>query len=480
MKKLAVGTLLATALVPVVGSCNSDSTTEYELSSSALVRSFSLASNDSILANLDSVFFSIDLYTGQIYNADSLPFGTRIQALTPTILTDGASVIELSVPRPGRADTVINYLSNTTDTVNFSNGPVGLRVVSLDGKTEYKYSIKVNVHTVPTDTLTWSRPANRGNLPSAFSMVNAQHTTMSPSGTYYCMTSYQGEYSIAYTTNPDGTWTKSKVALGFTPDINSFTATTAALYILDNAGNLYTSTNNGTTWTSTGNRADNILGAYTNRLITTVKDGSQWSIVEYPGAKKTAAPTNFPVQNASTAVSIKFDMASAEQLIVVGGRLANGELSNRTWGFDGNTWVDLTRGALPYKLENMALTPYYSLGTDSASWRLDRRTSVMLAFCGNNAKGTPNDTVYMTRDFGMHWTKAPANLQLNTKAVPSRTLTQIYPYTTTVHAASRATAPITEWQVPYLYMFGGISAQGATYNTLFRGVITRFTFKPLQ
>lgn len=102
MKKLAVGTLLATALVPVVGSCNSDSTTEYELSSSALVRSFSLASNDSILANLDSVFFSIDLYTGQIYNADSLPFGTRIQALTPTILTDGASVIELSVASGSR------------------------------------------------------------------------------------------------------------------------------------------------------------------------------------------------------------------------------------------------------------------------------------------------------------------------------------------------------------------------------------------
>ena len=43
-----------------------------------------------------------------------------------------------------------------------------------------------------------------------------------------------------------------------------------------------------------------------------------------------------------------------------------------------------------------------------------------------------------------------------------------------------ATKPITEWNVPYIYMFGGVNAEGQTLNTLYRGVINQLRFKPLQ
>ena len=61
-------------------SCNStdDEEITYTISESVRVTSFSLAANDSVLANLDTVFFTIDLNGGQIFNADSLPVGTDV------------------------------------------------------------------------------------------------------------------------------------------------------------------------------------------------------------------------------------------------------------------------------------------------------------------------------------------------------------------------------------------------------------------
>ena len=46
--------------------------------------------------------------------------------------------------------------------------------------------------------------------------------------------------------------------------------------------------------------------------------------------------------------------------------------------------------------------------------------------------------------------------------------------------ASRAVAPITSWDTPYVYMFGGYDASSRLYDQLWRGVINRMTFKPLQ
>ena len=47
-------------------------------------------------------------------------------------------------------------------------------------------------------------------------------------------------------------------------------------------------------------------------------------------------------------------------------------------------------------------------------------------------------------------------------------------------ANSRATAPITEWDAPYIYIFGGYEADGSLNRGLWRGVINRFTFTPIQ
>ena len=82
--------LCVAALILSGVSCNSsdDEQITYTLSESVRVSAFSLAANDSVLANLDTIFFTIDLNGGQIYNADSLPKGTDVSALIANISFD--------------------------------------------------------------------------------------------------------------------------------------------------------------------------------------------------------------------------------------------------------------------------------------------------------------------------------------------------------------------------------------------------------
>lgn len=46
-------------------------------------------------------------------------------------------------------------------------------------------------------------------------------------------------------------------------------------------------------------------------------------------------------------------------------------------------------------------------------------------------------------------------------------------------AASRAVAPITEWETPYIYIVGGFDNNGAFVNEVWRGAVNRLIFKPL-
>ena len=496
LKKFATAFIIGTALSPAFSACNSsDEVTEY-IPSNAAVRSFSLTADSKVLPHLDSVFFSIDLFTGDIFNADSLPFGTNTSALVPVIVTNGSSVAELSVPRPNMPDTLMNYLENSTDSVDFSNGPVKLRIVSLDGKTERNYTIRVNVHTVPTDTLTWSR-LEQGNLPSVFQVVSEQHTAEN-GGKFYCLTRYENRFSMAVSTDPAGPWNAAEISLPANARINTLNAAPDGIFILDDNSTLFKSTDNGATWVNTGESMTNTIGVYQTNILGTKKTTEGWSIVSFPNGKSWTVPAGFPVSGSSLPVNYRFEMSLSPQMLIVGGRDANGSLVDRSWAFDGENWADITRSPMPEKLENMAVVPYFNITPDTVGWRVASRTSVMLAMNGNRADGTPNDTVYISRDFGMHWSKAPENLQIPTSVIPSRTQAQAYAFTSVVKSRSagnipmtwkpvgysairsRATAPITEWEAPYIYLFGGVSPTGITYNTIFRGAILGFTFKPLQ
>ena len=50
---------------------------------------------------------------------------------------------------------------------------------------------------------------------------------------------------------------------------------------------------------------------------------------------------------------------------------------------------------------------------------------------------------------------------------------------TPVTDGSRAVTPVTTWECPYIYLYGGDNASGSLNPQVWRGVINRLTFKPL-
>ena len=495
----AAGLLASTA---VFTSCNDDTPDDTELIyGSTQVKSFSLKANTNVLSALDSVFFSIDLVNAQIFNADSLPYGTKVSNLVLNITTDACSKVELSVPRKNASDTVINYLTNSTDSVDFSNGPVRLHLVSYDGKAERDYTIKVNVHTVVPDSLYWNQLAMR-RLPSGMVGVKAQKS-VKYGDKVVCLTTNGVRYNVATTDNPyNDDWQVSAATFDFVPDVNSLSATDDALYILSGDGTLYTS-GDGLSWTSTSQKWHNIYGGYRNTLLGVMESEAGYMLVTWPETARTAAPSDFPVDGTSPLCELSSKWTTEPQVVMLGGRNADGQLLRSVWGYDGKNWAKLSK-TFPTPIADASMFDYTITQTDTLTWR-QSKLSVLIAMCGEDEIGL-NRKVYVSRNSGLDWKEGDDLVQLpsyidsrskaqaivvDNLATLSRSSSQWREYqpkplprwwqpVTPQSLMSRSVAPVTEWEVPYIYLFGGYDALGSLYDTVWRGVINSLTFKPLQ
>lgn len=489
IRKLAICFAVVLAAANFIA-CNSTYETVEETASCVAISKFTLAENDSIMANLDSVFFSIDLTKGTIFNADSLPYGTKVTALTPVITPlEGASLIELTVKRNGKADTTYNYTTNSTDTIDFTH-PVSMRVVSPNGQTQRTYQVYVNVHKTESDTLQWSN-VNSWRLPSEFANPDAQHTTAGKER-LFTLTSYQSAYCLSYyhdihelgnTTLDQAPRTAKTVRFTFVPVVESFTAVDDnTLYILADDNTLYRSDDLGDTWTACPQRWQTIIGSYQGSLLG-ITAGTSPVIEDLGRGTSVPLPAGMPVSGMSMPVYYDFEMASTPQLMIVGGRKADGSLSADTWGYDGTSWAKISKKPLPDGLEGMTTVPYYTFSV--AGNLTATQVSTILAFGGRKADGTLSKTVYASYDYGYNWTKAPDKLQLPDN-MPAAYDAQAFVLSTrlsasvTVPSMSRISRPSESWECPYIYLFGGLNAGGRTYNTVWRGVINRMSFKPIE
>lgn len=494
-------------VVAALTSCNDSNDYDIEYTfSSTKVTAFSLKENKKILNNLDTVFFSIDLVEAQIFNADSLPYGTNVTKLQVNISTESCSTVELHIPRPGQSDTIVNYLKNSTDSINFANGPVRLHLVSLDHKAERDYTIRVNVHQIEPDSLYWDRMA-RTSLPASLPGLKAQKTVYFRSGAA-CLEQGSNGYKLSFNANPaeSDSWQIDDVSFGFTPVVRSFTACDDNLFILSTDNTLYTSEDLGATWQSTGMSMSHIYGAYESYLLGVVKEGSDYYHVTYPASTKTAVPANCPVANTGALAFTSSKWSSRQQCFFVGGTLADGSRTNTTWGFDGNTWAMLSDN-LPVKASNMSMFAYKVSSTDTISW-VTKEYPCLIAFGGIKDDNSINRKVFISRDYGLNWKQADDLLQLpaylpdmydadplvfeatisdsDRSGAPSRAKsdnnwTYFEPVSLPAYVSpQKAVKPITEWQCPYIFLFGGHNAFGDLFNTVWRGVINRLTFKPLQ
>jgi len=459
-------------------------------SSTTLVSAFSLKANSKILDNLDSVMFTIDQDRGLIYNPDSLPYGTRVNAMCVSITSASTVALREFIIENGEklGDTTITYNTSRSDSIDFT-GNVTLRVTSLDGEHTRDYSVKVNVHKEKPDTMIWDSNRRR-DLPNVTSTLKASKT-IQYEGEFLCLVNDNGNYVLSSSVDPiEGPWSKTTLSFPFVPKVESLTATTDKLFILDDNGTLYTSDDRGQNWSSCGVQWYTMIGAYDKRVLGVKSDGGVWKHDEYPqrdGFESKAIESDFPIEGMSQLVMASNEWTANQQSMIVGGQLADGTLTNIVWGYDGERWgqVSNTNDVVP-AIRDASFFTYFTYVIPSGRITPVKRVTWMM-LGGKLEGGILNTTTYISRNQCINWSKGETGLQ-KPDNMPSFYGAQVYSYERT-HSANYSprllsynpgqVTPITEWDCPYIYIFGGYAYGGTPLNSVWEGVLRRLTYKPV-
>ena len=489
--------LLALTMVilsmPALLSCNKDSDEDdsaYSYSSSqqtTLVTGFALQADADVLANLDSVHFTVDYDNGLIYNADSLPKGTDITALKVTVefLNTVKSAVFSITGATEQSDTTISYTTSMTKSLDFT-GQTILTVTSSDESQVKTYDVKVLVHKENPDTLIWPKSWRRdlpGYRNSAIGLKAVRQ------GDLYRIMNYNGTESYLFTaTSPDqGTWDKQRVELPFIPQIPSLTATNDALYMLDTDGVLYTSPD-GLEWTSCGVTWYSVLGAYRDRVMGIVKGADAYYHDEYPhseGFTSNVVEEGFPVCHSSGMIVTDNTWTVSQQAMILGGLDSKGNVLSDVWGFDGISWGKINNthtSSLP-ALTDATLFSYYTYKALNGVRRYGRQET-WYVMGGKLADGTLNGNIYLSNTQGITWTKGDSTIT-QASFMPKFYGAQAFVNFETLTVASGAGAPrrvataVTSWECPFIYLFGGYNDQGALLPYVWRGVYNRMTNYPV-
>ncbi|MCM1378209.1 MAG: DUF6242 domain-containing protein [Clostridium sp.] len=495
--RFAADIFLALLSVGVVA-CNDDSESidksEIVSVESVAVNAFSLEANARVLSGLDSVFFSVDLEHGVIFNADSLPKGTDVSALVAKI-TYPSSVSSAIVEMNGgsKRTGTINYLDNPTDTIDFS-GQVTLRLATGSGL-EKSYRLKVNVHNSNPDSLIWDKIAY-STIPSRLSAPKAQKTIAFNGGTLCMIEERDGSYTRAFLQEKASEWQKSIWNTTFLPRLSSLTAVGQSLYILSADGTLMSSSD-GVSWISTSQTWHSIIGPYDSALLgIKIADGKYWH-TSYPDTTTdTELEQGFPISGFSNSGSFTSVWAAEPTTFIVGGTDAAGKKVAATWAYDGSRWANISNRPLA-PLQNASIFPYYSFRNSASGAWSQNEYSVWLALGGTAKDGSLNKSVFISYDNGVNWEKAPQLLQLPdyinalnspdilVASIPMRAdLADNWKSTVSARpTGARITYSIDgntiHWECPYVYFYGGTDAAGVLNDKIWRGVLARLSFAPL-
>lgn len=497
--------MIPAALSLGMASCNSDdkTTTGEDIAavtiSTVAVKNFNLKADSKVLANLDSVFFSIDLNRGVIFNADSLPKGTKISKLIPVITFQTAmSKAEIIMEGNGseKPDTV-NYLTNANDSIDFSR-KVSLKVTALDGVNSYTYQLKVNVHTQNPDSLMWGNMAV-AKLPSRMEAPVAQKSVIFDGKAVSMIR--EADNSLTLSSSSDllaGNWTKNEISLPFSPALETLEATESALYMLDENGGLYSSAD-GLTWTATGEVWQDIIGPYMDSVLG-IKGTSTGAVhCHYPASgviSDTAVDPEFPISGRSSFHILDTRWASSPTGILAGGVTPSGELSSAVWAFDGSRWTVINQSSLP-ALNGASLVKYYNYRKSTHAFQ-QRKYNVWIVVGGILADGKMNRDIYLSYDNGVNWTKGTGLLQLP-DFIPALSCADglVMESLRNAEISDAWTAKATpvpvgltradydingyevSWQCPYIYLIGGNLSDGSLSDSIWRGVLARLTFQPI-
>lgn len=461
----------------LVASCKASNPTPEEGDyGNVSITSFSLKDNAKILDNLDSIYFSINLIDGTVYNADSLPAGTDVSHLVVKIGTPTVNDCLITYRLPGTMrDTTISHIAAPNDSINFT-GPVTVKIVSFNREYQRRYRVNVNVHRIHPDSLIWDEPTTGPlSLPTNLTKIESSKT-ISHQGKALCLTTGEGKACLGIASDPaTNNWVKTSITLPQGAKTESFNSLDDRLYIIANDDLLYSSEDMGKTWKVTGAEMQYIYGSTGEALVGVKKDsdGKLWHVT-YPATIATEVNGECPVSETGDLVTFVTQWSKEPVSIFLGGKRQDGTLSGDAWGYDGMVWEKLSQSSVA-PVAGVSLIPYYTFKVNNRHWNATKE-SILLALGGRNSQNENRREVSVSYDCGIHWQAADSLLNIP-EFIPAFSNAQALIFDREI--SSRIIKPITEWQAPYIYLYGGKDEEGNALGSWWRGVISRLTFKPL-
>lgn len=478
----------------IMTSCNSDdSSFKYVNPVNLAVTSFSLTA-DSKNPGLDSVYFTIDLEHGVIFNADSLRKGIAINKVIPKIsfnsnISEATIIMTGGTTREGE----VNYRTNPTDSIDFT-GDVKLRVKADNDEIGMTYTIKVNVHKLETDTLFWnevSQSTSPSRLPDPLAMKTVEIdgkiiSLVKEADNSYSLIEYESISELRYTV--------SELSLPFKADIQSLCTTESYLWMLDENGYLWQGESDMSDWSQTGEKWTALLGAYKESVVGIQDADGKKLFTQYPlvNLSEKPVPQNFPVKGYSNFVTLENKWTLSPVAFLAGGIESDGTFSSGTWAFDGTEWIELGNGGIP-PLEGASIIPYYHF-RPSAKGDSMIEYNVWMLVGGRQKDGSFNRNVYISYDNGVNWSLGTKSMQLpdvipamdycDNIVVDIEKSANLSDSWKSVKISPRkinywVNGDVIFWDCPYIYLFGGYSPSGKLYTNIWRGVLSRLTFVPV-
>ncbi|MBP1639046.1 MAG: hypothetical protein H6Q17_629 [Bacteroidetes bacterium] len=401
----------------VFNSCLSNSVTDY--SDDARVYTFSI-SNDSVPAFAKRTF-TVDQTNNIIYNADSLPYKTKLYGnfkAVPSITTYSSAAMFFN-------DTV--YTSG--DSIDF-RWKHTFKNYAENGTTYKTYDVDVRMHKVEPDSIAWEKRT----YPYSSTITDEKALLFDNYTNLYVNS---GSSILRFTTDRAISWSSYTVnGLPLSTPLRNMVAFKNGVYVINN-GTLYASSD-GSNWNaisiSSSYTLKSLICSYDSKLfavaydsnnnyyVVTSTDGTTWS-VQYAvnnGVDGIENGTNNGMSNGAFPIS---DYAATSftpgtgtaKMLIVGGKDANGNTLRSVYSYQAtsNKWIDLST-EIP--------TDSFSVRKNAALTWYDDRCMMYGGTDGSNS--IVKDTLLCSKTEGYLWTRNDTlvnfpevlNYKLRTKA----------------------------------------------------------------
>lgn len=392
----------------LLSSClGSDDEPGYELSMDCQITNFSLSSDS--VPDLSSVVFTIDQVNGRIFNADSMPYGTKIEKVICS-MKFASTVWNCQLIQEAVGDTIY---WNSQDSVDFSK-PVKIITTAVDQVTTKTYIAQVNVHQMIPDSMTWEL---YGEGIAGAVLKNEKVLVLgNQEEEYYYMYTQPADASKGYQlfrspVSDAKNWTELPLTGLPAGEImlSQLTEYEGQVYAATVKGALYRSAD-GQDWrvvehtpvikallgeVKEGNNRPSAFSA----IVAADGDRQVFASMDKEGSWQTgeAVPDGFPVSGFG---NVGYNSMYRERLMLVGGKTVQNNLTNGVWAtMDGRAWSLLTdtesdyfsprEGAMVAKYDNKlfllggieagdkALKDIYFSSDGGVTWDLSDTLTVM-------------------------------------------------------------------------------------------------------